>query len=96
MTKYEIKKNYAEFKNEKDIMAGCTIGNQNEPETFASYTTLEEAKEHLAILETDVCEFSTPNGTMYGVIEFYIEQNEYDEYGEWMNGGDIWAFSKIK
>lgn len=29
------------------------------------------------------------------VTEYMIQENEYNE-GEWINGGDIWSFSKME
>ena len=35
------------------------------------------------------------NVITYDII-FYIEQNEYDEDGEWVSGGDVWDFAERK
>jgi hypothetical protein len=31
----------------------------------------------------------------YLVTEYMVEENDYDDEGEWCGGGDDWAFSKM-
>lgn len=94
MMKYEIKKNNGQFREENEAVEGCTLQQRDqEPEVLEVFDTLEEAREALkkykgsAKYVRDVVPF-------YQVTEFYIEQNEYDEDGEWISGGDIWDFAE--
>lgn len=97
MKKYEVKENTIEvnYKNRKNIKAGVSLESENqEPITIASCETLEEAQEELKKLKTDIIE-NHYNGTFYTVTEYYIEENEYDEDGDWVTGGDIYVFSEM-
>lgn len=97
MKKYEVKENTIEvnYKNRKNIKAGVSLESENqEPITIASCETLEEAQEELKKLKTDIIE-NHYNGTFYTVTEYYIEENEYDEDGDWVTGGDIYDFSEM-
>jgi hypothetical protein len=29
------------------------------------------------------------------ITEYYIEEAEYNEDGDWIGGGDIWEYSKL-
>ena len=42
--------------------------------------------------KTDVC----ASGSLFTVEEFSIQENEYDEDGEWIGGGDIWKFTPME
>ena len=55
---------------------------------------MEEAQEELKKLKTDIKE-NHYNTTFYTVTEYYIEENEYDEDGDWVTGGDIYDFSEM-
>lgn len=90
MKKYEIKKAQAEVKRINEIAEGCTSYSEA-PELIKSFDNLEDAKLELAKYCTDVKEL----GTYWLVTEYYIEEAEYDEDEEWIDGGDIWEFSKI-
>lgn len=97
MKKYEVKENTIEvnYKNRKNIKAGVSLESENqEPITIASCETLEEAQEELKKLKTDIKE-NHYNTTFYTVTEYYIEENEYDEDGDWVTGGDIYDFSEM-
>lgn len=37
-------------------------------------------------------EYMTYRVNYYLVEEYYVEENTYDENGEWVSGGDIWGF----
>lgn len=93
MKKYELKKANIEVSyNERcEIKEGVTNGCE-EPELVKSFDTLEEAKEELNRYQSSITKLS---GGIYNVEEYYIEQNIYDEDGEWVEGGDIWAYSKM-
>lgn len=97
MKKYEVKENTIEvnYKNRKSIKAGVSLESENqEPVTIVSCETLEEAQEELKKLKTDIKE-NHYNTTFYTVTEYYIEENEYDEDGDWVTGGDIYDFSEM-
>ena len=97
MKKYEVKENTIEvnYKNRKSIKAGVSLESENqEPTIIASFDTLKEAQKKLKELKTDIKE-NHYNGTYYNVTEYYIEENEYDEDGEWLTGGDIYDFSEM-
>ena len=95
MKKFEIVMRRAEisWKNRKSIKEGCTMDYQ-EPETIKSFDTLEDAKEELKKYQTSIRELN--NGMTYFLIEEYmVEENEYDEDGEWTAGGDVWAITPM-
>ena len=97
MKKYEIVMKRAEiyYKERAKIKEGCTMDCQ-EPETITSFETLEEAKEELKKYQTSIRELSN-HGMMYFLIEEYmVVENEYDEDGEWMAGGDVWAITPMQ
>ena len=52
----------------------------------------EEAEKELKKYKTDVC----ASGSLFTVEEFSIQENEYDEDGEWIGGGDIWKFTPME
>lgn len=97
MIKYELKKysaqtglikagakkpdDYFRFANENDTDA----------ETIKEFKTKEEALSALA-LYTNVCnKVEGFAGSFYEVIAYAVEKNEYDEEGEWIDGGDMWS-----
>lgn len=97
MKKYEVKESTIEvnYKNRKNIKAGVSLESENqEPTIIASFDTLKEAQKKLKELKTDIKE-NHYNGTFYNVTEYYIEENEYDEDGDWLTGGDIYDFSEM-
>ena len=55
---------------------------------------MKEAQKKLKELKTDIKE-NHYNETFYNVTEYYIEENEYDEDGDWLTGGDIYDFSEM-
>ena len=92
MKKYELKKCSAEFawKERKEIKEGCTMYDV-EPERLGEFESLEKAEEELAKYKTEISQ----SGGLFSVTEYMIQENEYNE-GEWINGGDIWSFSKME
>ena len=93
MKKYELKKCSAEFtwKERKEIKEGCTMYDV-EPEKLGEFETLEKAEEELAKYKTEISD----SGGLFSVTEYMIQENEYDEDGEWIDGGDVWSFSKME
>lgn len=93
MKKFEIVKTTAEisWKERNEIKEGCTMYDVD-PEKIASFGTKEEAEKELKKYKTDVC----ASGSLFTVEEFSIQENEYDEDGEWIGGGDIWKFTPME
>lgn len=99
MKKYEIKQNTREisYKKRAEIKSGCTLEQDNqEPVIIKTFDNKEEALQALKEYKTDIRELRSSTGTYYDVTEYYVEENEYDEDGEWINGGDVWEFSEIE
>lgn len=100
MKKFELKKQAVEIKwsDRNNIKAGCSVNNDGDhySEIVKSFDTKEEALADLQKYTTEITELSNAAGKYYLVEEYYVEENTYDEYGEWESGGDIWEFSKIK
>lgn len=97
MTKFEIKKDSIEvlWKNRKVIKEGIVIDSDNQnPELINSYDTLEEASKAIKNYNTTIRELSGSAGKYYLVEEYYIEENVYDEDGEFERCDGIWEFSK--
>lgn len=95
MKKYELKMNSVEVKKE-DVREGCAVDDMNaQPTLIKSFESKEEAMEELKKYNTEIDEFSTATGTLCNVTEYYVEENEYDEDGEWISGGDVWEISKM-
>ena len=66
-----------------------------EPELIGSFEDKEEALAELRKYESDIRTFRTAIGTMYLVTEFYVEENTYDDDGDFIEGGDIWDYSQM-
>ena len=99
MKKFELKRATAEVKNLEDVKRGCTLKgidvNDEVIESFENETTaLEELKEYKSTARK--IKGYGWNNTYYDVTEYYIEENSYDEDGEWLEGGDISMFSNIE
>lgn len=98
MTKFEIRKDSVEvsWKNRKTIRKGMVIDSDNQnPELINSYDTLEEASKAIKNYNTTIRELSGGAGKYYLLEEYYIEENVYDEEGEFLRCDGIWEFSKI-
>ena len=92
--KFEIVKNTIEIKgtNRDLITAGCTQDQSDaNPEIINSSATKKDALEALKSFRTDINELS--GGSLYVITEFYVEENIYDEDGEWVSGGDVSAYT---
>lgn len=96
MKKYELVKRSAEinWKERKSIAPGCTM-NDPKPEKIKEFESLEEAQKELKNYKSDIRKTSGNIGTLYEVTEYVIEENEYDDEGEWISGGDVWDFSDM-
>ena len=98
MKKFELRKNSIEvsWKNRKTIKEGITTTQDDQyPEIVKSFDNLEDAKNELQKYKSNIRELSGGVGKYYLIEEYYIEENTYDKDGEWLEGGDIWEFSKI-
>lgn len=95
MKKFEIIENIREIKTLKDVHEGCTTESTDQyPNTIASFETLEEAREELKKYQSEACYCQGFACGFYKVTEYYIEENEYNDDGEWIGGGDIWDFAE--
>lgn len=98
MKKFEIRRNSIEvaWKNRKEIKEGITLTADDQyPEIVVSFDTLDKAKVELQKYKSSIRELSGGAGKYYLVEEYYIEENSYDEDEEWVEGGDVWEYSKI-
>ena len=92
------KKNTREisYKNRDEIHEGCTLEQMNmEPEILQSFDNKDEAITTLTQYQTSIVELNGGFGKYYSITEYYVEENEYNEDGEWTSGGDVWKFSKM-
>lgn len=55
----------------------------------------EDALRELKKYQSEIRTIYGNAGKGYSVTEYYVEENEYDEDGEWIGGGDVWEFSKM-
>lgn len=93
MKKFEIRENTIEVKREKDITPYCSLEQQDQyPEIKETFFDKESA---IAALSKYRCRKDRMSG-YWLVTEFYVEENEYDEDGDWCNGGDVWAIAEYK
>lgn len=105
MTKYEIKTDAFEFRmgyGRIPAMSGDEIydtymsGGFLNPKTECSFDTLDEAKAAFAEKFSGYGHTELVRGSAgYLLIGrmAWIEENEYDDDGEFDHGGDIWQFS---
>ena len=95
-TLFEIKKGYLEInKSHKDRVAqGVVCSNDENAQVLTSFNSLDEAKKYFEDNHffTDI---SFRSGKFYEINEYWIEENTYDEEGEWCEGGDVWEISKF-
>ena len=97
--KFEIRKYNIEiaYKDRMNIKPGCTLDNLNsDSEIIESFDTKEDAIEALKKYTTDISTFSSANGTVFDVTEYYVEGNEYDEEGHIIACNGVWEESKME
>lgn len=97
--KFEIRKDNIEiaYKDRMNIKPGCTLDNLNsDSEIIESFDTKEDAIEALKKHITDISTFSSANGTVFDVTEYYVEGNEYDEEGHIIACNGVWEESKME
>lgn len=89
-------KKFILFKNEcevKKYYEGCTTDRSDtNPEVVKTFDNKEEALEELKNYKTNINDFRS----YYLVEEYYVEEQTQNEEGEFVDGGDIWDYSKIK
>lgn len=98
MKKFEIIQNYKEinWRNKHEIEEGCTTKQDNQQaKILKSFDNKNEALQELWKYRTDIAEYSGSAGTYYAITEYYVEENIYNKDGEWVEGGDIWEYSKM-
>ena len=86
MKKYEVKTVSVETKDGKDAIN--VFLNQTNQDTYLlkSFDNLEDARAFYATVDSSVRYM----GRYYLHECKMIEENEYDEDGEWINGGEWW------
>lgn len=86
MIKYEVIKRSKEFRYEdrSEIVTGCTVTDP-EPETVESFDTLVDAMAFyfnpVNDIKTSISTYRSNTGTVYVVVEYVIQENEYDSDG---------------
>ncbi len=103
MYKYELLKRTAKIRDKNAIVPGCTVdvalstpGYCDNPTVLEYFDSLDEAKKTLASFESNIRELSDHIGRRYYLVtEYMVEENEYDEDGDWCGGGDDWDFSHM-
>lgn len=101
MTKFEIMTDTFELRPVRDMSAGevfdsymnsCLMAEKRE----ASFDTIEEAQAEFAKNYSNYGRTHVESGSagrfLWGRVA-WIAENEYDEDGEFDQGGDVWAFS---
>lgn len=93
MKKYEIVKKSKEitWKDRKEIAEGCTMDDA-EPETIASFETLEEARKELKKYKARICEMGGMVGKLFEVEEYMIVESDDEDRGIY----DVCEISKMK
>lgn len=97
--RFDIKKDNIEiaYKDRMDIKPGCALDDiDSDPEIMESFDTKEAAIEALKKYSTDISTFSSPNGQVFAITEYYIEENEYDEDGDPITCNGVWEESKME
>ena len=103
MRKYEVREVSAEvaLKDKRLIEPGMAQNYNSEKSgngdtnLIASYDTVEEAMADLKQRKSSVSLTSSFSGKKYYLVEeYFIEENEYDEDGDWISG-DIWEYSEM-
>lgn len=99
MRKYEILRKDVEIKyaERKSLKPGCAVGALDVvPETIGSFDTPEEAEKELSKYKTSIQELSNSGGAYFAVSEYYIESNEYDSDGLFVDSDGVKKVSDMK
>lgn len=86
------------WKDKSKIDQGCTVSTprmKEKPEILLEFDNLEDAKKALSKYASIIELEKTVVGSRWRFTEYYIEELNFDENGEWIPDGDIWAFSEI-
>ena len=91
-----MKKKFILFKNEcevKKYCEGCTTDRDDtNPEPLKTFESKNEALKELKNYKTSVTDFKS-----YCLVEeYYVEEQIQNEDGEFVDGGDIWDYSKLE
>ena len=90
MKKFILFKNNAEVDN---YYEGCTLEQADRcPEVIKTFDNKDEALDELKKYNTQVTDYRS----YLLVEEYYVEEQEQDEDGEFIDGGDIWEYSKLE
>ena len=95
-TFYELRWETIEVYSTKNIRQGI-VASQNgdtDPQIIKTFDTKEEALTALNAYHTEIRELSH-HRRYWEVKEYYIEENTYDQDGEYVKGGDVWGISNI-
>lgn len=99
MRKYEVLRKDVEIKfaDRKNINCGCAVGALDVvPETIKSFDTLEDAEKELSKYNTRIWKLSNSGGAYFAVSEYYIESNEYDSDGLFVDSDGVKKVSDMK
>lgn len=66
------------------------------PEIIKSFDTLGEAEKEFSKYKTSIQELSNSGGDYFAVSEYYIESNEYDSDGLFVDSDGVKKVSDIK
>ena len=94
MIQFELKKRVDEirFKDRLKIKQGCVVDNmENYIDTIKTFNDKESALTELKKYITEIKEVSN----YYLVTEYFVEEVEVDEEGEFISNGDIWDISTM-
>lgn len=92
MIRFYLTKSTMMFKHKDrfEISERCTIGhNLSHTETVGMFNEKEEAFRNLEGYRTELIEIVRPEGVLYCVTEYFIEEKEYDEESNCINDGNI-------
>lgn len=97
MKKYDIVKRPVLFgyKERKEIRKNCTSFCEDE-EFIKSFNTLEEATKEFGKYKTEINTYPGKHGEIYEVIEYAIQENLYDEDGEFETYCDVAEVSEME
>ena len=95
-TFYELRWETIEVYSTKNIRQGIVVSQNGDtnPQIIKTFDTKEEALTALNAYHTEIRELSH-HRRYWEVKEYYIEENTYDQDGEFVKGGDVCGISNI-
>lgn len=99
MKRFDLMKSTREimFKERFEIKEGCTFDQNNMyPIIIKVFETKKDALDMLKSYKTDIRELNCSAGTYFEVNEYYVEENEYDDDGEFVKSDGVLEFSSIE